>query len=81
MTMAPPPDEFDDIIGDLEFDPPPSIIPVSTLNEFQLSDRLNDLKEELLQRGEALHPTTQTGRDLHSERTAILVEINRRLGK
>lgn len=51
---------------------------VQLLDELELSTRFHAVTQELLARGEALDPTTDTGRDLHSTRSAYLVEMKRR---
>ena len=53
-------------------------LPVTLLEGPALLTEYENTKNLLLQIGEALNPTTQQGRDLHSRRTALLVEIARR---
>ncbi len=55
-----------------------SHVTVSTLTDRELISRFGKVTETLLQRGEVLHPTTETGKDLHSERDAYMVELHRR---
>jgi hypothetical protein len=62
---------------DFEIDGPADIT-VSLLEDWVLRTRLDETVAELIQRGEALQPTTSTGRDLHSIRTALLVEMAKR---
>lgn len=59
-------DEYDDIIN------------VSKLADIELSDIYRKTVDELFVLHEALAPTTQKGRDLHSLRTALLVELSAR---
>lgn len=51
---------------------------VRTLSDYDLLTRYNSLTQSLLKEGEALDPHTQSGRDMHSEREAIKVEMIRR---
>jgi len=64
---------------DLDFDsvPPPDFI-ASDLEDIELVDRYTEVKDALLDRQEGLNPTTEEGRRLHSERTALLVELAKR---
>lgn len=70
--------DWEETLKDLDNATPVGIVPVSTLSEVELSARYNEVKEALLKRGEALSQTTQTGRDLQSERAALLIEMARR---
>lgn len=63
---------------DLEPTDASDIVNVSTLADEDLIVRLQETVDELFRRKEALAPKTQTGRDLHSVRTALLVEMARR---
>lgn len=69
-------DDFD--WDGIDFTPPDSIVNVTVLTDIDLIDRYQEILEEILQRKEALNPTTDTGRDLHSARTACLVEMAKR---
>jgi hypothetical protein len=71
-------DDFDSIISGLSFDIPEDIIDVSTMSIEELVDKLDELNTELFDMGEALKPTTQESRDMHSLRNAIQVEIFKR---
>lgn len=73
-----PEEEMRRKIDELDLPAPSNDTCVQLLNEAELSSRLNKVTQELLRRGEALNPTTQTGRDLHSERSAYLLEMQRR---
>jgi hypothetical protein len=55
-----------------------SLVDVSVLTDEALLLRYEGVKEELMERQEAMHPHTQTGRDLHSLRVALLVAMARR---
>ena len=50
----------------------------STLTAAALLRRYNDVKEALKNRGELVEPTTDKGRDLHSQHTALLNELHER---
>lgn len=78
--MTDPNDRFDEIVAGLEDEivQPEKLISVRDLNDVELSSALNDVRQELLQRGEMHHPTTDKGRGLHSLRAALLIEVRRR---
>lgn len=63
---------------DLPDPAPADWVNVQLLDELELSRRYNQTREDLLASGEMLNPTTQAGRDLHSERAAYLIEMKRR---
>lgn len=78
--------EFDKIVaglGDLEFSPA-DIVPVSILNDAELSTRYSRVRQELLRLGEMLpeteigRPHSETGRRLHSERACYIIELRKR---
>jgi hypothetical protein len=71
-------DPFDEIVAGLELDQPSDAISVRDLNDVELSNHFNETRDELLALGEMQQPTTDRGRELHSIRTACLVEIRRR---
>lgn len=81
MTMAPDPsDDFDfsDMeaqLGDIEVIP---IFTITVLDDAALLKKYRDLTEELKNRKEAIHTRSETGRDLHSERAACLLELRKR---
>ena len=54
------------------------VINVAMLTEVQLLLRYEEVKQELYDRREALNPTTDKGRELHSVRSACLIEMARR---
>ena len=81
VTFEPSDDQlvsWEELFGSLNEQELTGIVPVSTLTDVQLVEKYNGVKEELLQRGEALAQKSQTGRDLQSERTAYLIEMRRR---
>lgn len=87
ITGAPPPDtkfesevddEFMKLVGQLEITPAVIDVNVATLSDLELSKRFNEVKQELLERGEMIETNTQTGRDLHSQRAAYLIELRKR---
>lgn len=51
---------------------------VQELDAFELSDTYRETIKKLTDIGEAIKPTSQEGRDLHSLRTACLIELSRR---
>lgn len=85
MSMAEP-EDMDSIFNQMvegleeELDLPDvsSVVSVALLDELELSKRFNEVRNELLQRGEMITPTTERGRELHSLRSAYLVEMRKR---
>jgi hypothetical protein len=82
--LAEPPsidDEFQKLVGMLDMEQFGEGMPevsVAVLNDAELSSRYNEVREELMKRGEMINPTTQIGRDLHSQRGAYIIELRRR---
>lgn len=80
MTMmGPNPDDFDfsameDQLKEVDV---VNVFSVA-IDDASLLKKFRDLTEELKDRKEAIHPTTATGRDLHSERASCLIELKRR---
>jgi len=77
------PDDVDAIFArmteDLDLDVASiSEVTVSSLTDLELIERFNATKEELHERGEIPHATTQTGRDLQSAYHAYLLELKKR---
>lgn len=70
-------DEIDSLLQEI-LDNAPNILPVTAIPDLDLIKFYDEVKEDLLERGEAIQQTTQEGRDLHSWRVALLVEIRRR---
>jgi hypothetical protein len=48
------------------------------LTNAELVRRYNTVKEDLKNRGELVEPRTDTGKDLHSQHTALLNELHER---
>ena len=71
-------DEFMKLVGQLDLNPAVNEVNVALLSDLDLSKRFSEVKQELLARGEMIDPKTQTGRDLHSERAAYLIELRKR---
>jgi len=71
-------DEFEKLVGQLDINPSIVDVNVRTLDDIELNSRFNAVKQELLNRKEMINPTTETGRDLHSQRGAYLIELRRR---
>jgi hypothetical protein len=51
---------------------------VASLTTKELQHELYELTEEIKRRLETMHPRTQEGRDIHSRRNAIQIELRRR---
>jgi hypothetical protein len=75
MTMD---DPFDSIVDGLELEEPKYYIDVTKLDIQELLTQFDELNDELFEMEQALRPTTQRARDLHSLRSAIYVEIQKR---
>lgn len=74
-------DEFAKLVGQLDLSengPIVTDVVVTTLDDAELSLRFNQVREELMSIGEMINCTTQTGRDLHSQRAAYIIELRRR---
>lgn len=74
-------DEFARLVGQLDLSengPIVTDVVVTTLDDAELSLRFNQVREELMSIGEMINCTTQTGRDLHSQRAAYIIELRRR---
>jgi hypothetical protein len=69
---------FAGLMADLDLQEPTDVVNVALLDEVELSRRYNAVKQALLEKKEMLHPKTQEGRDLHSERASYLLEMRRR---
>ena len=54
------------------------VMSVKDMNEWALRDRLVEIEGELTRLGELLWQHSQPARDLHSERVAIKVDLQRR---
>jgi hypothetical protein len=77
MTMD---DPFEQIVAGLECEItiPDRMMSVRDLNDAELSSALNDVRQELLERGEMQVQTTDKGRALQSLRAALIIEVRRR---
>lgn len=51
---------------------------VILLSDGELVERFHEYTSELKKRGELINPTTDTGRDLHSQRGAMRIELAKR---
>lgn len=74
-------DEFARLVKSLDLSDIGPMIPdvvVTTLNDAELSSRYNEVREQLMDMGEMINCSTQTGRDLHSQRAAYIIELRRR---
>lgn len=73
-------DIFESIVKDLEFDVSDidDIVDVSKLSIKLLMDNLLDIQDKLMKDGEALRPSNQESRDLHSLRNSIQIELRKR---
>lgn len=81
MTLTPDDDfDFDALEAEMReaFPNTTDIVNVQLLDEAELVDRYHAVTNALMERHEALHQTTDEGRDLHSMRTALRVEMSRR---
>jgi hypothetical protein len=76
--MIDPEDVLRRMIDDLDLPAPDPETNVQLLNEVQLLNRFTEVTQELLQMGETISPKSQKGRDLHSTRSAYLIEMKRR---
>jgi hypothetical protein len=73
-------DDFSDIVAGLEeeINAPDRMLSVRDLSDPELASALDDIRQELLDRGEMHHQTTDKGRGLQSLRAALIIEIRRR---
>lgn len=74
-------EEFQRLVGSLDLSDIGPMIPdvvVTTLDDAELSSRYNETREKLMEMGEMINCSTQTGRDLHSQRAAYIIELRRR---
>lgn len=56
----------------------PTVVDVTTLNVAELVTRLEETRQNLFKLGEMLDPKTDQGRELHSTRAALLIELRKR---
>lgn len=79
MTMAED-DPFDFIVDELNLNTDTSdVVDVTKLSTEDLLNLRHELDEELLNGSEMLNPHTQEGRDRHSLRNAVQLELKKRL--
>lgn len=72
-------DPFDDIVAGLDFDTvEDDILRVDQLDDLNLAVKHKEVRKALMDSGEMLDPKTDTGRELHSQRVALIVEMRRR---
>lgn len=73
-------DPFDAIVADLDFaiETPEDVVDATALSDPDLAVTLSRCKQELLKLGEMLSPRSERGRELHSERVSLVVEMRRR---
>lgn len=76
--MAPDPNDFDWSALEFEFTEPTDILDVTALSDVELLNLERELVEQLKQRGEMLNTTTDEGREIHSRRAAVRIELARR---
>lgn len=78
MATLEPDDDIRHLIESLGQPDIGTVETVSLLDDAELASRFNRVNQQLLDRSEALKATTETGRDLHSERSAYIYEMRRR---
>ncbi len=66
---------FEEQFGDTEVG---EVECMASLTNMDLLLRLESIDGELYQINELMHPQTQVGRDWHSQRGAVVVELHRR---
>jgi hypothetical protein len=78
-------DPFDAIVAGLDIEEPTDVVDITSLTDLELVDMCANVRQELLESGQmlgdspvsAIHATHQ-GRELHSLRVALLVEMTKR---
>lgn len=78
MTTACPGDDFFEIVNGLDLTEPEEVVDFSKLPTTELLDIYTTVTQDLLGLGETIHPTTDKGRELHSRRAAMSVELRLR---
>ncbi len=78
-------DPFDDIVAGLDIEEPDDVLDIRSLSDWDLVEMSANVRRELLDSDqmygdlqESTAVATPEGRDLHSLRVALLVEMNRR---
>lgn len=70
--------DFESIVEGVELEYPTDFVNYASLTDLELMLAYDSVRTQLLDLKEMINPKTREGRDLHSERAAMLVEINRR---
>jgi len=70
-------DPFDDIVRGLTFDLP-DVLDVTTLTNIEIAEMIGNIETDLRKMDQLLWPVTQEGRDKHSLRNSLQVEMERR---
>lgn len=78
------PDDGDDIFAQLseqlsDIEIPNDVSNVQKLSDLELAADIGRVRNQLISIGEMQQPKTEMGRNLHSRRSALLIEKNRRL--
>lgn len=72
-------DQDDDWASRLaDLDEPADVIDVTVISNHEIMIRFSRVRERLYELNEMEHPSTDEGRELHSLRSAILVEMSKR---
>ena len=73
-------DPFFEIVNglDIEIENPHLIQDVTTLDTEEIMTQIFEIEQELFGMGQALHPSNQKSRDLHSMRNALQIELRKR---
>lgn len=70
---------FRQMTEDLHLDPTQiAATVVSTLSNLELLKKFNEVRDEAMDRGELVYPTTDTGKDLQTQYHAYLLECRKR---
>lgn len=70
--------DFDAIVANINVDEPDDVLDVTTLSRAELAQRYNAARRQLTELNEPVHPLTDRGRQLHSERGALRIELRKR---
>lgn len=71
-------DPFDDLVANLNISEPDDVLDVTSLSNRDLIQRYNAVRRELTDMNEPIHALTAHGRELHSERGALRIELAKR---
>ena len=69
---------FEEQFADTETDVSDQATDFTKLSNLEISTMFNDVRNDLITMGEMLVVKTDAGRELHSQRTALLVEMAKR---